>query len=197
MDKFSIVSFPRSGQHLIQDVLKYVCINHDLNYKFCDFYDCCRKDPCSNGSNFLKNHDHDLKLPIKTDRKYIALYRNDIILQLEAYYRYYIKKKGLQYTLQELKSFVLSNKDYYLKFRQKWIDNSSKNILKIEYYDFIENPSNTIKKVFNFLYPDLILKDDIIENIPNVEFYSHNKKSVIKLQTKSHPKIYNYMKKFI
>lgn len=197
MNKFSIVSYPRSGQHLLQDVIKHVCTHHDLEYKFCDFYDCCGQNPCSQGANFQKNHDHDLKLPINNERKYIALYRNDMILQLEAYYRYYINKKVLKYNLQELKIFCLCNKDYYLNFRNKWIDNYKNNVLAIEYYDFIENPSETVRKTFNFLYPDLKLKDEIINDIPNVEFYSHGKKSKIKLQTKSHPKIYNYLKKFI
>lgn len=196
-DKFSIVSYPRAGQHLLQDVIKYVCSQHDLEYKFCDFYDCCQTNPCINGANFMKNHDHDLKLPIDNTRKYVALYRNDIILQLEAYYRYYINKKELKYNLQELKPFILSNKKYYLNFRKKWIDNYKSNVIVIEYYDFVDKPSETIRKVFNFLYPDLKLKDEIINDIKNIEFYSHNKKSVIKPQHQLRPFLYNFIKNFI
>ena len=195
-DKY-IISFPRSGQHLFQDILRYVCEKHDIEYKFCKFYTCCKQIPCKHGGNFLKNHDYDNSIQIKPGKKFICLYRADIILVLESYYRYYIKCCNKKYNNREQEYFIKENKPYYLRFMEKWVNNDNENILKIEYYDLVKDPVKIITQTFNFIYPDLVLKEDIINDIPNIEFESHGHKSKIQIQNVLDPKMYDHIKSYI
>ena len=60
----------------------------DIPYSYCEYYTCCRTIPCKLNSVYQKNHDFRLMFPIKDNEKYLFLYREDKIEQLEAYYRY-------------------------------------------------------------------------------------------------------------
>ena len=62
-----IVSFPRSGQHLVEKILKYCCSEHNVEFKYCEFYGCCNSIPCVNGNEISKNHDFSLDLEIKPE----------------------------------------------------------------------------------------------------------------------------------
>lgn len=163
----NIISFPRSGQHLLSNMIEYISINHNLPYQYCEFYNCCRTVPCAKKSNFMKNHDFDNDYTILPKEKYIVLFRKDIVLQLEAFYRFHIKANSLPYNINDLKSFCKSNIDYYKKFIQKWLNNDNENILKIEYYDLVENPKDYMRKIINYLYPDIELKEIVLENMVN------------------------------
>ena len=37
-----IVSFPRSGQHLIESVLRFLCTKIGKEFTYCEFYNCCK-----------------------------------------------------------------------------------------------------------------------------------------------------------
>ena len=41
-----IVSFPRSGQHLVEKILEFCCKEHDIDFTYCEFYTCCESLPC-------------------------------------------------------------------------------------------------------------------------------------------------------
>ena len=49
-----MVSFPRSGQHLVEKILKYWCDEHNIEFKYCEFYGCCNSIPCVNGNEISK-----------------------------------------------------------------------------------------------------------------------------------------------
>lgn len=106
-----IISFPRSGQHLTSGVLEWLHEKNDLNYGYCEFYNCCRSVPCEKGHNFQKNHDFWLYqnnnlLKIIESHKYLVLYREDIISQLEAYYRYDVRSMNRPYIYSDLIGFI-------------------------------------------------------------------------------------------
>ena len=57
MTDYNIISFPRSGQHLTEKVLKVICSYFNQPYSYCEFYNCCRTIPCKKKYRFMKNHD--------------------------------------------------------------------------------------------------------------------------------------------
>lgn len=69
----NLISFPRSGQHLISEVLRLIYKEHNYDFSYCEYYRCCNKVPCQFGSMFMKNHDFLLQYEIKTNEKYIVL----------------------------------------------------------------------------------------------------------------------------
>jgi hypothetical protein len=169
-----IVSFPRSGQHLIENILSYCCKEHNVEFTYCEFYSCCRHLPCDKGNKFSKNHDFDLDLNIEENIKYISLYRNDLILQLESYYRYSSKLEFKEYEYVELLKFISDKKRYYNGFIEKWINNKDENILKIEYYNLLENPEKISKEIFKHFFPDVELNNKVFENLNELEMEVKN-----------------------
>jgi hypothetical protein len=129
-----IVSFPRSGQHLVEKILEFCCKGHEIDFTYCEFYTCCNSLPCKKDKEFSKNHDFDLKLEINNDIKCVCLYREDIILQLESYYRFSIGQTKIKYKYKDLLKFIKDESTYYNDFKSKWINNKNKNILKVDYY---------------------------------------------------------------
>jgi hypothetical protein len=169
------ISFPRSGQQLLQSILEYVFKNHDIEYSFCEYYNCCKSIPCRCGSIICKNHDFQNNYEILPDNKYIVLYREDKILQLESYYRNNVKRNNKEYDYDDLITFTKQNSLYYDNFKNKWVNNSNNNILKIEYYNLVNNTVECIKQIMFHLLPNVTIKPDIINKIPELEFSEYGK----------------------
>lgn len=70
------VSFPRSGHHALKDVLAEY---FGSAFHYCEFYLEPEKrfGTCAR-SNYQKQHDFDLDVPIMTDRRYLVQVRNPI-----------------------------------------------------------------------------------------------------------------------
>lgn len=176
----NIISFPRSGQHLLQSILNYIFINNNLEYSFCEYYSCCNSVPCKFKRIICKNHDINLDYKILPSEKYVVLYRNDMILQLEAYYRHRIKENKLEYKYHDLIKFIKEKSKYYSNFKDKWIDKNYDNVLKIEYYDLVTNTVDCIKKIMAHIRPDIMLNSEIIDKIPELKFGEYGKSHVSK-----------------
>jgi len=179
-NSINIISFPRSGQHLLQSILNYIFINHNLEYSFCEYYSCCKSVPCKFKRIISKNHDFGNKYTVLPTDKYVVLYRNDMILQLEAYYRYSISKNKLEYKYDDLIKFIKERSKYYYNFKDKWIDKNYDNVLKIEYYDLVTNAVDCIKKIMAHIRPDIMLNSEIIDKIPELKFGEYGKSHVSK-----------------
>jgi hypothetical protein len=162
-----IISYPRSGQGLIRRCLDTIHSKYNLDFSYCNFYDCCRTIPCKFGKMYQKNHDNNNDITIDENCKYVVLYRKDYILQLEAHYRYELlgpkkptekSKMKINYynseNLNNLIKFIKNKKKNYDGFINKWVNNENKYILKIEYYDFIQNVDDNLRKIMNFYYPN-------------------------------------------
>lgn len=164
-----IVSFPRSGQHLVEKILEFCCKEHNIEFTYCEFYNCCNSIPCKQNKMIGKNHDFDLTMELENDYKYISLYRKDVILQLEAYYRYWIKCNNYEYDYNSLLNFIKDNERYYKKFTKKWIKNKNKNILKLEYYEILNNPIKSSKKIFRHFFPEVKINNKIFDKLIDIE----------------------------
>lgn len=190
--KFNIISFPRSGQHLTEKVIRYLCEQYGLPFSYCEYYNCCNSVPCLKNCVYQKNHDFDLNLSIKITDKYLVLYRKDPILQLEACYRNHIfdiiKK---EYIYEDLLQYIIEKFDYYKKFIEKWTqDQNKKNIFCMTYEDIIQDPINNYQKIFNFFYPDISINTTIFQQLTEQTFHG----SKIKLLNKLDDKIYQKLK---
>ena len=175
INRINTISLPRSGQHILQAVLKYVFDNHGIQYSFCEFYGCCRTVPCKYNKIIQKNHDFEDTYEILPDTKYVVLYKDDMILQLESWYRFELKISNTDYKYPDLIAFIKKHTQYYNNFKNKWVHTSNSNILKIEYYDFVKNPVICIDKIMAHIRPLTVLNKSIINKIPDLKFSEYGK----------------------
>jgi len=161
-----IVSFPRSGMNLFVRLLRHYCKERSLPFSYCEIYqkvECgCRTVPCKENRLFQKNHDFDLGLEIKNDFRYLVLYRENRLEQMEAFFRFG-KESDLNghspdysnvQVRREFISFVKEHKDYYVGFLKKWVLAENENILKIEYDALMKNPQQVLS-VYRFFFPEV------------------------------------------
>jgi hypothetical protein len=165
---YFIISYPRSGQHLIASLLEYAVTGHGVEYSYCEFYSCCGSIPCKKGSMFMKNHDVTQDIPITPENKYLVLYRKDPILQLEAYARYILKEKKPR--LEETIQFIRNNRPKYDRFVQKWCHDSMPNVLVLDYYEFLASPVDNMKTIFHHFYPTIQSKPEIWDTMQSQTF---------------------------
>lgn len=191
----NIISFPRSGQHLTESILRKILSAHNIEFSYCEFYTCCKSTPCAKGKIFQKNHDFSGKLEIKCDQKYIVLYRADPILQLEAYYRYSCLEA---YSKEELLKFYNNKIKYYTTFKNKWTSTKYENVLPIEYYDLCNNTYDIVIKILNFYYPHIQFDESLIKSLISEKFEIYNKGSKIvqpiKILHTMNDEVYQYIK---
>jgi hypothetical protein len=164
--QLTIISFPRSGQHLTERLLTFYCKKQKIKFSYCEFYNHCKNTPCKDGRLFQKNHDFDLKLPIDASNRYLVLYRSNMIEQLEAYFRYELRANwGLQHTSVKinynniekrlsLQRFMESKSQYYFGFVKKWVMCDYRNVFKLEYASLVKDP-NIYLLAFKHLFPNL------------------------------------------
>lgn len=195
---YLVVSFPRSGQSIIQNLLSLICYHYNIKHSYCEFYRCCNTVPCCKGYLFQKVHDFEMNIEIDKTKKYIVLYRKDPILQMEAFYRFNkILRANQQYNYDDLKQFIIEVYPYYNYFINKWVNNDNENILKIEFYDLINTPLDKLKKIFSHLFPDLKYNEIIFKEILKVEFKDNeisDLNSTIKQINHMDDEIYNKLK---
>lgn len=125
---------------------------------------------------FQKNHDFKLNLRLKLDEKFLILYRNDKILQLESWFRLTLYTREIvtntnykdKNIFNKLIEFIKKKSKYYDDFVEKYIKlNNYKQALIITYDDFLLNYKNYIKQI---LYLNLTNSENIdldIEKIVN------------------------------
>lgn len=148
MHKTEAITFPRSGHHLLKNILEYY-FEGQLHY--CSLY----SDPpemqlgTSPVTNFQKNHDFELATPVLEDRRYIVQIR-DPIDAIESWFhmdrRVGWGGAGLP-DYPQWKEFCSGKMGYYAKFVDKWVFNHVSNRLIVSYYDLLHRPENTITSV--------------------------------------------------
>ena len=118
MDNYScrtkkyIVSIPRSGQHMTENCLREYHRLMNLDYSYCEYYNCCGKRPCARHVNPIqKDHDFDLKSSINKDSKYLFLYRSNMSRQIEAQFRLDVWKEHLYNDITSIKKSIRNVKE--------------------------------------------------------------------------------------
>ena len=184
MKKIECVCFPRSGHHVLANVLfKYFSGNIDFMEFYgdqtrvlCnkvisagDFYYCacdahCNNFPCiDKRTNFQKHHDYNLELGMKDGFKYILMYR-DPLETLVSLYNYHLKKpydyffgEKVEDTSEGWEFFAKLAIEYWKGFIDKWIFEKNINdgdVLFIDYTEIIGRPFSTFFNIIRFIAPD-------------------------------------------
>jgi len=151
-----IVSFPRSAQGAVKIGLQNYTKLFNIEFKYCEHYQCCNTIPCAKGSNIIKNHDYNQILPFSKNHKYLVLLRKDKLDQLDSYYRLKNPKVKTLYQdsiidFNRFKSFYLRNEKYYDSFKSKWFNLSNHPNVKILFYeDFVNDYENSLIDIIKF-----------------------------------------------
>lgn len=139
-----IVSFPRSGHHLLIRGLQAV-FESELVYS--EFYKSEHNMENCPYVNVQKSHDFDLDEVIDPELKYVVLLRDedDSIL---SWYKQSIKFEG--YCKNYLDFYSI--KDNYLeKFKNKWENADGENILHTHFSDLVTDKTTYLLRVCNFI----------------------------------------------
>jgi hypothetical protein len=178
-----LISVPRSGQHMTEHALEKYHELLGIEYSYCDFYACCGQIPCKKKKTiYQKNHDFDIVggegIIINDTDQYLFLYRDNLLQQIEAHFRWYLYDNKLfnnsnikidfldEKNMKMFKKYCKENIEYYKKIYKKWIIEKP-NILPIEFDDYLLNFSDRFKKILEFF------------NIPiNEEFIQQTKEFI-------------------
>ena len=173
--KFIFASIPRSGHHVIMNIIQDYAKSCDLVFSYCEFYSHlkathpphhCTNYPDCNSSLIVKTHDFELnpkcdivewreKIEIKEDHKYFVLYRRDEVRQFEAWYRHFKQNNNKdKHDYSDFINFVQTNVEYYQAFKKKWVGTSHENVIAFTYEDFIQKPVSILKQMINVIYSD-------------------------------------------
>ena len=162
-----IISFPLSGENNITNMLNILCTKNNIKYSCCNFYNCCNNIICKKNSLFLSNHDFNLDIKINPNNKYLVIYCNDLIIQLENYYKYDVLTNKKKYNNKDLIIFFNNNINYYNNFINKWIKIKYNNVLVINFFDFKFDINNSCKNIFDFFFNNKLINDDYFKNLNN------------------------------
>ena len=172
----NIVSVPRSGQHMTEPALRYYHELMKIPFSYCEYYNCCKTRPCSKKPGaYQKNHDHDLNSEINDNDKYLFLYRENLLQQIEANFRLHLRNNKIientsvkvDYTQPRMVNYFKiyvsnpKNKKYYKNIFKKYLNTNKSNVLPIEYDYYVNNFNETFKKILLFF--DVEINDEFIE----------------------------------
>jgi hypothetical protein len=148
MTNVHIVTFPRSGHHAMIEQLESVS---EIYKNYCEYYNCigrrgeiieCSKSSdtwkekgfsCGAGNRILKDHDFELLLPYKNDRKYVIQLRNPI-LSIASWYE--LDSKNLNLKLPEFNIYFSQKLKFWIEFVDKWYPKfSNENVIYVPYED--------------------------------------------------------------
>jgi hypothetical protein len=165
-----IISFPISGENNIINMLNILCTKNNIKYSCCNFYNCCKNIICKKKSLFSSNHDFNLDIKINPNNKYLVVYCNDILIQLENYYKYDVVCNKKKYNNKDLINFFNNNINYYNNFIKKWITTNYSNVLVIDFFDFKFDINNSSRNIFDFFFSDInnkLINYDYFNNLNN------------------------------
>lgn len=184
--KTIFVTFPRSGHHLVTNVLfKYFSKN--INYpeikgdetrlkcrdvikagelNYCEFYHHCKAMPCPNfGTNIQKSHDFNLDLTIDNNYRYLILYRQPVEA-ISSWYELLLREpflnsllgKYVDYSRRSWEDFSKDALIFWKKFINKWVDKTPANFkLLMSYAEIVERPIISFVNIIKFIDPDSVI----------------------------------------
>lgn len=121
----NIVSFPRSGHHMMVKLLRSIFEASGQHWNYCERYQPNNK--CGDEHNIRKSHDFELTQTVTPGQTYVVMVRRDRFRQLESYYRFNCKEEAKQpypaHCDVPVREFFDTTRIYYQLFRNKWYEN--------------------------------------------------------------------------
>lgn len=154
-------SMPRSGHHLLANML---CEYFEERLAYCEFYsvwDCCGAQPCQRPLHPLlrnrlllqKSHDLQFADPVNRSGTYLIQYRHPIP-RLQSNFDHSLHVLGGEDTLERFRNFAAAETGYYIRFWQKWIDRPPRNGIVLTYEQLAEFPRQSLERVVSQVVPD-------------------------------------------
>jgi hypothetical protein len=162
LPRISCASVPRSGHHMLQQLLKQY---FGERHHYCQFYDgplkradCCGTYPCTNMDvNYQKNHDLALKSAKPENSWYIVQYRHPIKAAVSGYELGMEHEPAMKARDSKVywEKFAQKELAYFQKFMKRWVyDAPEHNRLLVEYDRFTDSPIDGLRRVVAFIEPD-------------------------------------------
>jgi hypothetical protein len=167
-----MVSYPRSGQHYMQALLRRVTGVND----YCELYNCfdekCpgkslptrQRSPCLVGRRFQKSHDFNLRMEVTDDFLYVALYRRPLF-SITSYFELDTRsgkgvplqgasgKQEWQPESQETwEQYAVEKAIYWRDFIIKWRSYTSANVHSMRYEEIVQD-LDAVRRFFQFTFP--------------------------------------------
>ena len=155
-----LVSFPRTGQNYLIDMISRVLDFEPYAEHYCELYSCCNQTPCKLGKKLQKNHDFDFDVGVKPEHAYLACSRHP----LPALFSYFLHEAkhnngNINFNGEDVPAneelwlpYLRQRLNHWNKFTKKWIDLSQNQNVKFVWYEDIIQKKSAIKDVFDFLF---------------------------------------------
>ena len=158
-----IISFPRSGQHLLVKILRQVAHHYDLYFDYCERHQLPQEN-CDSLSSVRKHHDFQLDY---IAGKHVVLLRHDRVRNLEALWRWenrVMHKTSFCRTLESEKQHK-KNEHFYDGFVAKWKKGNADAI--IGFHDLLKYPVDNVLRVLTIMYGEqkVVFSRDVVEKI--------------------------------
>lgn len=166
-NSFTGISFPRSGHHLLVNVLEEYFGD---KFEYCEFYtpeNCCGKTPClcSDRVWLSKNHDYHSSVPILPCVNYLIQYRSYLPAVISDY-ELHARNKGRD-DRELFRKYAINRKRHYLDFMTRWseavADGSS--FVRISYERMTAKPLDVFSRLVKEFQPDVPVDVNKIETI--------------------------------
>lgn len=165
-----LVSYPRSGQHFLQRLIRRVIAQDD----YCELYTCRVKDcpgrrwpiaersPCPSGRRIQKSHDFDLGLPRDPAARYAFILREPVAAIMSWYEmdtltaprdldRHLPNKARLVDTPDTWRAFAVDRARFWSAFVLKWLTDPPENVRGFHYESLITDPA-VVQEFFGFAF---------------------------------------------
>ena len=166
IDKILCVSFPRSGHHLVEKILREY---FGPSFHYCDNNEHCKSVPCVDvGTNYQKNHDFELTTPKLEEYKYFIQYRHP----LESIMSWYeldlvmgILPKGKD-SYRTWLEMLNQQTFYWHSLVSKWlIINPPKKAMAVPYNELVSQMESTIKKLIHYMDDSHVIDEEKLKGI--------------------------------
>lgn len=191
------VSFPRSGHHLVERLMKQY---FGEKFGYCEYYnpvECCKSFPCARMGeiNLSKNHDFEGTLSPRENVPYLIQYRSFVpaaVSDFELFVR-----NGNEDTFESFRKFALIRIKKYRMFVEKWVlsDTPTERLI-VKYEDLVGDPSGVLPTIISYIAPDLPVNYKrvrrIIKNIALVTIANNENRRIERFGVRERRKVEDF-----
>ena len=146
-----IIIYPQSSFYSFDTLLKEIYQFYSIPDSICVYEECCQTKPCKKGSILQIYKDIHLPYQINPSEKYIILYQNNILENIESELLK-IQAGQTEFSPTQFLRCIQNEKKKNLFFLQSFIFNqlNSTNYLLVEYNQYKLNELDELKKFLHF-----------------------------------------------
>ncbi len=168
-----IIIYPQSSFYSFDSLLKEIYQFYNIPDSICVYEECCQTKPCKKGSMIQIYKNITLPYTLDSHEKYIILYQNDILQNIEGELLK-IQSKESEFSATQFLKCIQNEKKKYLFFCQSFIFNQTnhENYQIIEYNQYKVNELDELKKILKYLNPYFDFQSNYLSKILYKNNYS-------------------------